>query len=1121
MSRIIGDRAPVAQLDRASASGAEGRAFESRRAYGGQTGRFEASRFAFLRRCALTVLLVVSAFLAYASSASAQYFGQNKVPGPPREWRQLESAHFELYFYPEERELAETAIRYAERAYARLEQIYGHQVSARIPIILYGSQSEFRETRAISGAIGEGTGGVTELLKRRVLVPATGSIAEFDHVLTHELTHAFQLDVIAGSGGRRTADPLQWTPPLWVMEGLSEYLSVPGVDTHTEVWLRDAALEGDMPTLAELSWIGDLRVYRFGQSIVAYVAEQFGDEMLGPWLRGMAHRRSVERGTSEVLGVTLEQLSSDWHEALRKRYLPEISRREGLKDRARQLTDHTRSLANFSVTPALSPNGSELLYFSDDTPYADLYLASAVDGTHKHRLIGGERRETFESLRYYRTTLEWSPDGERAALIALTGGHDRLLVYDVHKRETQHSYSFGFEEMLSPTWSPDGQRIAFVGLKDGRSALYSCLAASGDSLVRLTSGEWAVFQPAWSPDGSRIAFVTDRQFGSLSTRTGDSPWRIAILELATGAVSVLDGMPGKSLNPQWFPDGRHLLFVTDRTGIPNLFVRDLEDGEDFALTDALTGVAGITPTAAAASLSRDGRRVVFSVYERGGWDLYQLQDPLVVIAGKRPWSPAGPETIAVRADDGVVAESESGMTVAEGDSAQAGPSGIRLDSAEDAAGDPAAMLPSAPEIAAPRDSLAPAPDPWGVLGDSELRGGVIPGRGMDIARIPPPQEDRTRERIVLSQVYARTDSMPDTLHLVEKNYDPRLSIDYAQAGGLYASGYGAVAQTLLVFSDMLGDRSLFVGADVSGSFDEGDYYLGFMNQRRRPALLFSLYQYQTGYGYGTVPGYPDIYQKRLIRGAGFAAFYPLSRFRRIELSLDAIQEKRFDWMCEELSQEDFWRCGWKNDHVDETYVAPGAALIHDTALFGPTGPLSGRRMRLGAGFFFGERQAGSYDCDYRLYRNIRKRYAVAWRLVAAGEWGRDRQRIAFGGPYSMRGYQDHPLYGSQIAFSNLEFRFPFIDAFVLAWPLRIGIGGIRGNLFFDVGGAWDDIEDFRAVQSGRGAGSFRLDDLQASVGFGASLNVGFAVLRWDLARRTDLSDWVGKAKGEFSMGWEF
>ena len=1068
--------------------------------------------------------VILAALWLLAGAAAGQYFGQNKVPGPLRDWRRLESAHFELYFYTEERQLAGEALKIAERAYHRLTRIYGHEVNARIPILLYGSQSEFRETRAISGLIGEGTGGVTELLKRRVLVPATGSLAEFDHVLSHELTHAFQLDMIANGSGRGAMDPLTWTPDLWVMEGLAEYLSVPGVDTQTEVWLRDAALEGELPDLEVLSWLADLRVYRFGQSVVAHVAEQFGDEMLGPWLRGMARRRSVARGTSEALGMTLEQLSEDWHAALRRRYLPEVARHAALADVGRRLTDHRRALANFYVTPAVSPDGGQVVYTADETPYADLYLASAIDGTHRQRLIGGERKETFESLRYYRTTLEWSPDGKRLALVALTGGHDRLLILDVCKRETVGSFEFGFEEMLSPTWAPGGERLAFVGLRQGHGGLYAC-SIDGDSLEAITGDTWAVFQPAWSPDGTRIAFVTDRQYGSLSPETRGSPWRIEVIDLGSGESTLLEGTPGKSLNPQWFPDGQHLLYLSDRTGIPNLFIRDLESGADYQLTDVTTGVVGITATAAAASLSRDGRRAVFSVYTRGGWDLIAIQDPLAAVAGRRPWeAPAVP------------AKSDSLLACA--GSASASP---------ESSSPPPAAGPMEERVGT-ADPLAPAYDQGRGYSDSTateaeaggpaLPEGAIPGfppgglsasgadstrlpRERDMGRVPGGEAELPREPIRLGEVYGETAALPDTIGFIEKDYSARLSIDYAQAGGLYASGYGAVAQTLLVFSDMLGERQLYVGADVSGSLEEGDYYLGYLNQRRRTGLLFSLYQYQAGYGYGIVPGYPEVYQKRLVRGVGAALFYPLSRFRRLEFFIDAIQEKRYEWLCQALPEEDLWRCGWKDEHVDETYVAPGAAWVFDSALFGSTGPLSGRRVRLGAGLSFGQRHAGNFEADYRVYLNIRKRYALAWRLVTAGEWGPDRQEIAFGGPYSLRGYLDRPLYGTQLAFSNLEFRFPFIDHFLIAWPLRIGIGGIRGSLFFDVGGAWDDPQDFRAVHSGKEEGSFHLEDLHASCGFRASLNVGFAILRWDLTRRTDLAGWVGKAKGEFSMGWEF
>ncbi|MBM3316236.1 MAG: BamA/TamA family outer membrane protein, partial [Candidatus Eisenbacteria bacterium] len=295
----------------------------------------------------------------------------------------------------------------------------------------------------------------------------------------------------------------------------------------------------------------------------------------------------------------------------------------------------------------------------------------------------------------------------------------------------------------------------------------------------------------------------------------------------------------------------------------------------------------------------------------------------------------------------------------------------------------------------------------------------------------------------------------------------------------------------------------------------------YLNQRRRPFLSFAAYQFMGGYGYSTVPGYPEIYLKRLVRGVGAGVQYPLSRFRRLELSVDAVHETRFRWACDAISGTNIWLCGWEGEEDAYAYLAPEVAFVHDTALFGSTGPLSGRRSRLSAGAFVGERRAHGLEADYRFYWNVRKRYAFALRGVFAGEWGRDRERMAFGGPYSLRGYTQDPLYGTSLAFANLEFRFPFIEGFALAWPLRLGIYGIRGALFCDFGAAWDDPADFRALRSGRGEGSFRLEDVRASCGLRAAVNLGFMILRWDLSRRTDLAGWVGKAAGEVSIGAEF
>src|SRR5579871_2131278 len=144
------------------------------------------------RRIAVWLLLLAAGF---GATAHAQYFGQNKVQYQSFDFQILHTEHFDIYFYPEEAEAASIVARMAERWQSRLSRFFSHELRGRQPVILYAVGSHFRQTNAIEGLIGEGTGGVTEPLKRRVVLPMSGSLADTDHVLGHELVHAFQFDL--------------------------------------------------------------------------------------------------------------------------------------------------------------------------------------------------------------------------------------------------------------------------------------------------------------------------------------------------------------------------------------------------------------------------------------------------------------------------------------------------------------------------------------------------------------------------------------------------------------------------------------------------------------------------------------------------------------------------------------------------------------------------------------------------------------------------------------------------------------------------------------------------------------------------------------------------------------
>src|SRR3989304_5654382 len=172
--------------------------------------------------------------------AQFYYFGRNKVQYTDFDWQILRTAHFDIYYYPEMKSLAEQGASFAEESFKLLESKFNHTVLNRIPLIFYSSHLHFQQTNTTPGFIPEGVGGFFEFLKGRVVIPADGSTAQFKHVIRHELVHVFMHSKV----NRVMVDrrlPQDRLPPLWFTEGLAEFWSTEW-DTQAEMVLRDAVL---------------------------------------------------------------------------------------------------------------------------------------------------------------------------------------------------------------------------------------------------------------------------------------------------------------------------------------------------------------------------------------------------------------------------------------------------------------------------------------------------------------------------------------------------------------------------------------------------------------------------------------------------------------------------------------------------------------------------------------------------------------------------------------------------------------------------------------------------------------------------------------------------------------
>jgi hypothetical protein len=1111
-----------------------------------------------MKRQLLAVLLVLlAAPLLAATDAEAQYFGRNKVQYRAFDFQIIRTEHFDVYYYPQEREAALDAARMVERSYARLSRVLQHEFRERKPLIVYASHTDFQQTNALPFTLDESTGGVTEAYKSRMILPFTGSYADFDHVLTHELVHGFQYDVIFRRGVVNDASPFTARLPLWFMEGMAEYLSIGRIDAHTVSWLRDAVLNGYLRSIAEMSQRDDYLSYRFGQSLWSFIGSKWGDEVVGILLQ-KAPRIGVERAFASTLGLSLEELNREWQAEVRTTYLTQVTEFDQPDRFAQRLTKRDELFDPWFLAPAISPDGTQFVYLSQHDGFTfDLWLADARTGKVQKRLVQSARDAGLESLRYMNSGAAFSQDGSRIAFAAKDGGQDALYIYDLTRGRITKRLKFELNGITSPSWSPDGERIVFTGLDGGLSDLF--ITDLDGNLSRLTNDRYADLLPAWSPDGSRIAFTTDRADTDLDRLMYDE-MRVAVMDVATRAIDVLPHQgTGKNINPVWSPDGTKLIWVSDRTSTNNLYLFDMQTRELSRITDLLSGVIAVTPLSPVVSWSRSGA-LLFTHFQNAGYDAFRVEDPLAL-----------PRIPVI---DRIVAESAApapgaAVIAAAADSTAPVTSAVAADSA---------VMNGVPRTdSAEVVVTAPTPTPAFVTSYYRTTDGAF-RRSADA----PPVETSARAPVsVIALLDSAAFALPDTTAFELLDYKVKFTPDVigrpsigAEVGGYYGNGvYGG---SYISLSDMLGNHNILVSGSINGSISDASLFTGYSYLKRRlnmSAALWQvpLYRYLGGGYFPLEIGGQErqvaanVFLRDLIRGGQVGLSYPLSTYRRIEANMMGVSYQS------DILYRGYDIATFEPIEIDQQtagfwYAQPEIAMVFDNSMFGWTGPIVGRRYRLQLSRAMGDIDFNEALVDFRNYANWKQNLVLATRVVALTRFGGDAQRFGlyWGGPYYIRGYDYNSfapggdecvesrnwgdetsisrcpvrdqLVGSSAAFLNAEVRFPVIK------ELQIGFIGnfppVDAVAFFDGGLAWDNrvcgLYDYTRADNcadgqsddvtvtwDRRAGQdpFTVREPLFSYGVGLRINVFYTVIRLDYAIPVNRPDRRGMFS--FSLGPSF
>jgi len=559
-------------------------------------------------------ILVALGVLSVSAPAGAQYFGRNKVQYDRFDFSILQTPHFDIYYYDAEKDAARIAADMAERWYARLSVALDHTFDRRQPVILYASHAHFAQTSIISESIADGIGGFTDHLAGRVVLPFTAGLGETDHVLGHELVHAFQRDILK-TRGRSLA-----LLPLWFAEGMAEYLSVHELDVNTKMWLRDAAQQKKLPTIAQLD---DPKYfpYRYGQALWAFLAHEYGESVVLKALQSRANGGATGR-LKDATGKDAATLSAEWHS-----YIEDVT---GVSDDAttvvlpKRVIGYEQNGGRMNVAPSVSPDGKQIVFLSERDGYSvDVFVADAATGVVQRKLLSSAADAHFDSLQFIDSAGAWDAAGRSFVLATLRDGRPALTIFDMVDHVVRQEIGVpAVDQIFSPTWSPDGRRIAFSAMTGGFTDLFFVDVATG-ALHPLTHDAYSDLQPSWSSDGRQIVFATDRFSSSLSALSFGR-YQLATLDVASRSIQRVGGLSGgKNIDPHWSADDASIYFVSDAGGASNVYRYDTHTHAVARVTMVDTGVSGITALSPAISLSRDGK-LALSVYAKGMYEIRTL-----------------------------------------------------------------------------------------------------------------------------------------------------------------------------------------------------------------------------------------------------------------------------------------------------------------------------------------------------------------------------------------------------------------------------------------------------------------------------------------------------------------
>ena len=226
-------------------------------------------------------------------------------------------------------------------------------------------------------------------------------------------------------------------------------------------------------------------------------------------------------------------------------------------------------LGSIALSPHVSPDGSRVAFsgVTKDAGWQILMYSLELNRLVTFARFGGDNYSP-----------SWSADGQNIAFSSSRTGNTEIYTVSAAGGNAKRLTETKAPD-VSPTWNPKtNAQLAWVSGRTGLPQIYT-MASDGTNVVRMTDQGYAV-SPAWSPNGQFLAFAWVRHYGPGAPGASD----IYIMDIASKQWAQLTHDGGRNDFPSWSPDGRHIVFQSNRTGKTQIWTMLADGSEQRQLT---------------------------------------------------------------------------------------------------------------------------------------------------------------------------------------------------------------------------------------------------------------------------------------------------------------------------------------------------------------------------------------------------------------------------------------------------------------------------------------------------------------------------------------------------------